>query len=152
MNVIDLLKKHEGFRSRVYRCTANKETIGYGYNLDANPLHLTVFELDRLKNKGIAEKTAENLLIDQVYKIKFELDKEIHWWLKINQTRRDVLIDMAYNLGVGGLMQLKKILDKIEEGDYSQASIAMLDSKWSKQVHGRANELSEMMRTGSYRG
>lgn len=150
MTVIDLLKKHEGFRKRVYRCTENKQTIGYGYNLDANPLHLSVFEIDRLKRKGISGKTAENLLIDQVYNIKFSLDKAIPWWSKIGQTRQDVLIDMAYNLGINGLLCFKKTLDHIAVGNYPKAADEMLESTWAKQVHGRANELADMMRTGKY--
>ena len=40
--LIAQLKRHEGFRNRVYLCSAGKETIGYGYNLKANPLHYDV--------------------------------------------------------------------------------------------------------------
>ena len=150
MNVIDLLKRHEGFRSHVYHCTANKRTIGYGYNIDANPLGLRAYELERFKSKGISEKTAENLLIDQVRNLKRALDQAIPWWSTINQARRDVLIDMAYNLGLNGLLAFKKTLARIAAHDYTQASYEMLCSNWAKQVKGRAEELSEIMRTGHY--
>lgn len=150
VKIIDLLKKHVKFSKNVDYCIPSKQTIGYGYNLDVNPLHLTVFEIDRFKCKGITEKCAENLLIDQVYKIKFALDKQIPWWSTIGQTRRDVLINMAYSLGINELLKFKKTLNEIEAGNYEQAAKEMLDSNWVKQVPNHANELSEMMRTGVY--
>ena len=36
----------------------------------------------------------------------------------------------------------------LEVGDYEEASVQMLDSRWAKIVKGRAVELSEQMRTG----
>ena len=43
--VIEQLKRHEGFRKHVYKCTAGHDTVGFGYNLDANPLALTPYEI-----------------------------------------------------------------------------------------------------------
>jgi len=34
----DLLKVHEGLRTREYKDTTGNRTIGYGWNLDAKPL------------------------------------------------------------------------------------------------------------------
>jgi len=149
MTVIDLLKKHEGFSMHVYQATLSRRTIGYGYNIDDNRLHLSVFELDRLNRKGITEKTAENLLIDQVYKIKFALDKAIPWWSKISQARRDVLIDIAYSLGISGLLNFKNMLAFVLSGDYQKSADELLNSNWARRFQSRAEELAEIMRTGT---
>ncbi len=148
--LIEQLKRHEGFRSKVYQCTANKRTIGYGYNLDANPLKLSAYELNRFCSKGITEKTAENLLVDQVYKLRFAMEANLPWWSKLNEARQDVLINMAYNLGLNGLLEFKKTMACIEHGDYAKASKEMLHSGWAIQVAGRSKELSEQMKTGRF--
>ena len=57
---------------------------------------------------------------------------------------------MAFNLGVNGLLGFRKTLALIEAGDYTKASVEMLDSKWARQVKGRATRLSEQMRTGKW--
>ena len=37
-NLIEHIKKHEGFKSKPYKDTKGKWTVGYGRNLDDNPL------------------------------------------------------------------------------------------------------------------
>jgi len=37
----------------------------------------------------------------------------------------------------------------LEEGDFKQAAVEMLDSRWAKQVGRRATKLSQMMETGT---
>jgi lysozyme len=55
---------------------------------------------------------------------------------------------MIFNLGIARFSAFKKTISLIEEGSYSEAAQEMLDSRWANQVGSRANELSEMMRTG----
>jgi lysozyme len=62
--------------------------------------------------------------------------------------RQNVLADMCFNLGIGGLLSFKNTLAMVEHGKYEEAAAAMLQSKWATQVGQRAIELSEMMRTG----
>jgi lysozyme len=58
------------------------------------------------------------------------------------------MIDMCFNLGIGGLLEFKNTLASIQSGDYQKASEQMLQSKWATQVGNRATELSEMMKEG----
>ena len=131
MSVIDDLKVHEGFRAKPYRCSEGFLTIGYGLNLDA----------------GITREEAEMLLAHRVKKVHMDL-VTLPFWHKLSEARRDVLINMAYNLGVAGLMKFKVTLGLIAEGNYTEASKQMLKSKWAKQVGGRAIWLSNKMREG----
>lgn len=55
---------------------------------------------------------------------------------------------MAFNLGVGGLLEFKQMLAALEEGQYEEAAKQMLMSHWALQVGDRAKRISEMMRTG----
>ncbi len=134
MNVIDLIKKHEGLRLKPYRCTADKLTIGYGRNLE---------------DVGISKDEAEILLHHDIQKVIKQLST-IPWFNKLSDVRKSVLIDMCFNLGFEGLMKFRRTLALIESQLYVQAAEEMLDSRWADQVGSRAQTLSKMMKTGEW--
>lgn len=148
--LIEQLKRHEGFKRNPYRCTAGKLTIGYGYNLDANPLNLSFPIINNLKREGISSVYALTLLDKHVGDITSKLTDKIPWFHFLSEERKGVLINMAFNLGIDGLLEFKKTLGCIERGWYEEASKAMLNSKWAGQVKNRAKELADQMRTGEY--
>lgn len=150
--VIEQLKRHEGFRTKVYQCTAGRDTCGYGYNLDANPLALSNYEIVGFRKNGITKEQAETILKIHVAQIETTLTKTFAWFENLNDARKAVLINMTFNLGLVGLMGFKNTLRMIETGDFEGASKNMLHSKWATQVKGRAVELSTQMRTGEFRG
>ena len=133
--LVKQLKRHEGLRLKPYRCTAGKLTIGYGRNLD---------------DFGITEQEAESMLITNVDLVGNELVARLPVLGELNQAREEVLINMAFNIGVNGLLKFKNMIAALEVGDYDEAAIQMMDSKWARQVGKRAIELSEQMRTGVY--
>jgi len=132
---IEQLKEHEGFRAKPYRCTAGKLTIGYGTNLDAG---VTEEEADKLLEMDIDE-------IEDVFKAKMP-----DWYFRLLPCRQSVLINMAYNLGINGLMKFKRMFDALGKDDFETASEEMLNSRWAAQVGNRAKELSKQMRTGKW--
>lgn len=132
----DQLRRHEGFRSKPYRCPAGKLTIGYGRNLDAS---------------GISRQEGEYMLDNDINRVIGELHKEIPWFGSLDFVRQDVLTNMAYNLGTEGLLKWKNTLEDIKEGRYDKAADRMELSLWAGQVGDRAKELSNQMRTGRYR-
>lgn len=137
-DLINQLKRHEGFRSKPYRCTAGKLTIGIGRNLD---------------DKGISEDEAYIMLLSDISDATNDLIKaKPQVWERLNDdsVRQCVLINMTFNLGISRLLKFKKMWAAIEAGDYAEAADEMLDSRWAAQVGERALELSDMMRTGIY--
>ncbi len=76
------------------------------------------------------------------------LDGKIPWWSGLNLPRQAVLLNMAYNIGVGGLMGFPKMLGAAEAGNFSEAADQMLNSKWARQVRNRANRLAGQMESG----
>ena len=52
---------------------------------------------------------------------------------------------MAFQLGIGGLLKFKRALGSIEDGQYKEASMEMLDSLWAQQTPERAKRLSKQM-------
>jgi len=135
MNIIEQLKRHEGLRLKPYKCTGDKLTIGYGRNLEA---------------KGITEVEANFMLAEDVAFYSEELSNKLSYFDNLSEARQAVLINMAFNLGVNGLMKFKKTLSYVSNQYYDQAAVEMLNSRWAKQVGKRSIELSEQMKTGQF--
>jgi lysozyme len=150
LRTIDLTAGHEGYRNKAYLCTEGYWTIGYGYNLDANPLKLSKETLLQLKNNGCCKHDANDMLILMLQKVEHELAGKLPWISKLESPRQAVLIDMAYNIGVPRLMGFKKTLAALNRGDYPEAARQMLNSKWAKQVKTRAVHNAEIIRTGRF--
>jgi lysozyme len=152
MNLIEQLKKHEGFEPDYYQCTANKKTIGYGRNVDANPFstkELNALGRDCFSAEPMTEDEAEMLLENDVNEV-IELIKYHLPWDDLTQARKAVCVNMAFNLGVSGFFKFKNMIRAINKACYKEAAIEMLDSRWSKQVGYRAEELAKQMSLGNW--
>jgi lysozyme len=123
---------HEGLRLKPYRCPAGKLTIGVGRNIE---------------DKGITKEEALFLLENDIRGVTTALERH-DWFTKLDDIRKKVVVDMAFNLGVGGFLQFKKLIAALERGDYQAATAEMIDSRWHRQVGQRALRLERMMRTG----
>ena len=132
-NLIESLKRDEGFRKFPYRCPAGKLTIGYGFNLD---------------DEGIDEDIADFWLIYKVKKFEAELAKNFPTYRVLDAARQDVLCNMAYNLGISRFMGFRQMLAAIERNDYVTAAKEMLNSSWAQQVGFRAQRLAHIMEFG----
>lgn len=131
--LIDLIIYHEGLELKPYRCTAGHLTIGIGRNLD---------------DRGITEDEARFLCQNDVDIVEQELTRKFPFIVGFGDVRIRVLLDMAFNLGVPRLSAFSNMWGALEEGDYKQAAVEMLDSRWARQVGRRATNLSQMMETG----
>ena len=146
------IKASEGLRLSAYRCTAGALTIGWGRNVDANP----VKGISRVGDSITLEK-AESLLLEDIEKAVRDVRSTLPWVYTLNAPRQAVLYDMAFNMGIGrhgvsGLLSFRNTLASIQNGNFTDAASRMLESKWHSQVHGRARKLSRQMATGEWQG
>jgi len=135
--LVNQLKRHEGFRPHVYLCTAGKQTVGYGRNLD---------------DTGLSESEAAVLLVNDVNRAKQVLLSRVPVYAELSPARQNVLINMTVNMGVIRLLGFKQMLNALWAGNFEQAADEMLSSKWAKQVGGRADELAQQMRSDVMQG
>lgn len=134
---VRMLKLHEGVRLKPYTDTVGKLTIGCGRNLD---------------DKGITEEEADYLLSNDISAAWLSLVSRLEFFSRLDTVRQAVLLDMAVNLGVDGLLKFRKTLGLVEGARYAEAAVEMLDSQWARQVGTRAERLSRMMRSGEWPG
>jgi lysozyme len=134
LNTTEQVKRHEGFRGQPYLCSAGATTIGYGRNLDANPL---------------TEEEAAYLLANDLEKVRKELNGKVQL-MGHCCARQGVIVNMAFNMGIPRLMKFKNMLAAFKVKDYETAAKEMLDSRWANQVKGRALALANQMLTGDW--
>jgi len=135
--LLEMLKRHEGVRSHVYLCSAGYETIGVGRNISKSGM-------------GLSEDEVDYLLENDILRVLKELSAEYPWFNDLDDVRKDAMIDISFNLGATRLRGFKKALAAMEVADYTLAAKEFLDSKWSRDVKGRAHELASMIETGEY--
>jgi lysozyme len=134
---------HEGLRLKPYRDTVGVWTIGVGRNMQANPIEDEIGR--RVGPEGITRAEAMLLLRNDINRTVRDVRNNISFFDRLSEPRQHVIVDMAFNLGITGLLKFKKTLSSIEKGAYHQAAVEMLDSTWAQQVKGRARRLSDMM-------
>lgn len=104
--------------------------------------------IDKRKGGGITPEESAYLLKNDIDRKTDELNKRLPWWNKLDEARKGVLLNMAFQMGTDGLLGFKNTLAMIQAGNYEGAARGMLQSKWAQQTPSRAKRMAEQMRTG----
>lgn len=127
----EMIKRHEGYEPSVYKCTRGVLTCGWGHALHEGstvPLAASLRFFDQDFRQ----------VLNDYEKLKLDLD----------DTRRAVILDMLFNLGLRGVRRFKKMMRAIRKRDWEKAADELLDSKYAKQVKGRGLELASLLLNG----
>jgi lysozyme len=115
-----LLKKFEGCKLKAYYCPAGVCTIGYGHTSAAGAPQVA-------DGMIITQADAEDILKRDI--VKYEIAVMDLVKVKLTQNQFDVLVDFAYNAGVGNLKS-STMLKKINSGDLDAVPAELM--KWTK--------------------
>lgn len=134
------LRSDEGTKTTVYKDTLGFDTIGVGRLIDSRKpgAGLRPDEIDYLLRNDIADRVAA-------------LTKALPWFDRLDEARRGVLINMAFQLGTASLLGFKSTLALVAAGKYAEAAEQMIKSKWATQTPARAKRLAEQMKTGEWK-
>lgn len=132
------LRRDEGVEKSAYQDSLGYWTIGVGRLID------------KRKGGGLSDKEIDFLLNNDIEEVEEALGARVSFYKSLDEARRGVLLNMAFNLGVDGLLAFKNTLSLVGEGKYKEASVEMLKSKWATQVGNRAVRLSKQMATGEW--
>ena len=137
--LMESVKKHEGYRNKVYLDTLGKRTVGVG--------HLCVEDFWE-DDKEYEEKFLMDILkkdLQEAIKGARELMEERDC-LEIDDKAEELLIEMVFQLGKTGVSKFKNMWKALAEKNYIGASFEMLDSRWAKQTPNRANAMAKTMK------
>ena len=91
------------------------------------------------------------LLDNDMLKVIDKLDDMFVWWDDLDEVRQCALANIAYQLGINGLLKFKKALAAMERRDWNNAYSELLDSKWAKiDTPARAHRIALRIWTGQY--
>ena len=135
MTLQDQLVRDEGLRLKPYKDSVGKLTIGIGRNLD---------------DVGISKDEAMVLLSNDILAATKSLETAFPWTMALDEVRLAALINMTFNMGIGGLAKFKNFLAACQQGNWTEARNQMLDSIWAEQVGARAQRLAIQVETGEW--
>lgn len=131
------LKRDEGYRDHVYRCTTGHKTIGYGHMDDSMPDGTTC-------TRERAEKWLEWDIAKAILTAKGYISGIYD---NLSDARQRALVNLAFNMG-GRIHQFRRMRAAIMTGDWEKAADELLDSLYAKQVGDRAKRVAAMLREG----
>lgn len=127
------IERHEGRRNKAYKDSKGILTAGIGRNLEA--VSFTDQEVDLMFKNDLAraKQAAETFYVYEF----------------LNETRREVLIEMIFQMGLKGVGRFKKFFRAALAKDWEGARNEMLDSKWHREDSpARALELANLFCRG----
>ena len=136
--LLESVKKHEGYRNKVYLDTLGKRTVGVG--------HLCVEDFWE-DDKEYEEKFLMTILehdLETAIKGAKDLMSE-NGCMDMDEVAEEIIIEMIFQLGKTGVSKFRNMWKALSALEYSTAASEMLDSRWAKQTPNRAQSMSADM-------
>ena len=131
-DIAETLHGDEGWREYAYKDHLGFWTIGYGRLID--------------KRRGgrISEDEGDYMLGNDIEDVYAQLCRRLPWVPALPAPWRRALINMGFQLGIGGLMQFKNMLKHVRKGNGRKAKKAGLNSLWARQTPNRAERVTDL--------
>ena len=135
--LLESVKKHEGYRNKVYLDTLGKRTVGVGHLCGGD-----FWEDDKEYEEDFLMEILKKDLQQAIRQANSMCEG-----LKISEDAKIIIIEMIFQLGGTGVSKFRKMWQALQQDppDYAEASVQMLDSRWAKQTPNRAKEMARLM-------
>ena len=134
--LLQSVKKHEGYRNKVYLDTLGKRTVGVG--------HLCVEDFWE-DDKEYEEKFLMTILEHDLQTAIKGAERLLKDCPVLDDLAKEIIIEMVFQLGETGVSKFKNMIKALKIPDYQTAASEMLDSRWAKQTPNRAQNMSAEM-------
>lgn len=136
------LQKDEGFRPYVYD-DANGKPVIPGYTMVGHPTIGYGWALD----KDLCSQELGGLILNyQASDSYSRLLKDIPWLSGKPESIQRALANIAFNIGVQGLLRFYVFVSLIQQGRYTDAANDLGTTLWFKQVGQRAVRIQELIK------
>jgi lysozyme len=126
--LIESIKVNEGFEGYEYMDSLQNPTIGYGTLLPLTEVEATLLLKHRLDVMSAHIKSRWNA------------------FGRMSPDVQTMVLEMCYQMGVGGFMGFKKMIRALEKGDHDEAYKEGMDSKWAIQTPNRAKRVLSVLK------
>lgn len=129
---IQMIKSHEGVRTKPYQCPALLWTVGVGHVIDPAHGRLKLEERRNLPIPSGWDRTLSMGEVDEILKkdlARFESGVARLCPVNLTQGQFDALVSFSFNVGLGNL-QRSTIRMKVNRQDFEGAAEGFLD--WTK--------------------
>lgn len=137
-----------GIRTRTREISLGYPTVGVGFKLGPAGASLKNYTFT------LCDNTINAWLADDVADVQSEMQEKEDISAVLthcNQSRKDILTSMGFQMGVSGLAGFKNMLKAIVAEDWNEAVEQMLDSTRAKQTPNRAQRHAAVMQSGKWR-
>lgn len=139
MDLETQLRRDEGEVPHAYQDHLGYWTIGVG--------HL----IDRRKGGSLPKEIIDALLQWDIRQTTVEVTKALPWTTHLDPVRFAALLNMAFQLGLPGLLGFQRMLACLRDQRFAEAETHALDSKWAKQdTPERARRVARQLATGEW--
>jgi len=128
--LVKSIKRHEAFRGKVYEDSLGYPTIGDGL---------------AIKDLVLSVGVADMILKEKLLQLIAEIRERFNWFHYMPEQIQNVIIEMCYQMGIGGFMTFPKTIGCFQTRQWKEAAREMLDSTWHKQTPKRAEELAGLV-------
>lgn len=147
---VKILEHDEGFREKPYYDTKQIPTYGHGFVCMVNSKPLRAY--DPLPDMSITREDSLKRLrgLTEVNEKTFINNPDLFAaYKKCNDVQKAVLLSMAHQLGIYGVLLFKTMLGCLYHSDFKSASLECLDSKAARiDAPERFKRNAYMLRTG----
>tara|TARA_R110000796_G_scaffold89900_1_gene193551 strand:+ start:459 stop:902 length:444 start_codon:yes stop_codon:yes gene_type:complete len=141
---IEILKKEliedEGCKYEIYLDHLGYKTFGIGHLCKA-----TDPENDLEVGSEVSRERVDECFLNDIEKVIEDCIILYDDFYTLPDEAQLIVANMMFNLGRPRLTNFIRMRKAVNEGNFAEAKIQMLDSKWAKQVPNRAERLSERM-------
>lgn len=106
--------------------------------------------IDKRKGGGLRKEESDFILNNRIRLKTAEVEKALPWVSTLDEPRKAVLIGMAFQMGLDGLLKFKNTLAMVQRRQFKEAGAGMLNSLWAKQTPQRAARMAKQMETGQW--
>lgn len=150
LDTINQLKRHEGFRSKLYKDpseTSNVYSIGYGFNTSEPFVKRILNRYGWNNGKTINEDQADKALQNIAYSMIPVIKNKIPNYDNLPDNAKGVSLNMAYQLGQNKFYNFKNMIDALNKNDLKTAEKEMANSEWGRnnKLKNRTMELRHQM-------
>lgn len=145
---VEVIGRHEGWRSKKYKDTKGIWTIGYGFNMESNTFPKE--DVERWSKSGITKEEGDKILLGHIDSVYKSVSRKHAFFKDLDDVRKLVILDMVYNMGERWLTTWTNTMTAIKSKNYKGAANLIIKTLYARQVGKRAFENAYALAYGEY--